>query len=213
VSQSSSVLIPSPVIAGSMEGLPCADTFTIGVDACPGQARLVSGNSPRGWDERQSYGMTGATLVPTGDHLGTHVFHVMLWCEADVNGNPQGHQWTAFQTFFANYLSKAVRFVPGSTRPRALGIYHPVLAAIGVTEVVVDDVTDPIQPDDEDYFEFEIHFREYRAPTLALGKPDAPIPPASTAGPTAEDSYDSQMQQLNAQRDGLGQALLGTVYK
>jgi hypothetical protein len=187
----------SSTIAANMSGLPTADTFLIGVDPCPGRARLISGNSPRAWDERQAYGMTGATLVPTGDHLGVHVFKVQIWCETDETGSPAGQQWTAYQAFAAKYLAKSVRFVPGSTTPRALAIYHPVLSAppTSVTEVVVEDVTDMIQPEDEDFFECEIHFKEYRAPVLALGKPDAAVPSATEATPTAEDGADSEMSQ------------------
>jgi hypothetical protein len=199
------VTLTTTTIAQSMAGLPVADTFTIGTDNCPGIARLVSGNSPRGWDERQAYAMTGATLVPTGDHLGQHVFRVRIWCETDDAGSPSGQQWTAWQAFASKYLAKSVRFVPGTVTPRALAIYHPVLSAppLLVTEVVVDDCTAMIQPEDEDYFECEVHFREYRAPVLALGKPDAAIPPAQEATPTAEDAADAEMAQKTAQLVGL----------
>jgi hypothetical protein len=199
VSNVPDLLIESPIVAKSMDGLPVADTFAIGVDLCPGKAMLTGGSTPRGWDERQSYGMTGATLVPTGDHLGTWTFRVLLWCETDATGSPAGQQWTAFQTFFAKYLSKSVRFVPGTIKPRALGIYHPVMSAYGVTEVVVEDVTAMVQPEDEDFFECEIRFREYRPPQLALGKPDVAIPAAQQAGPTAEDAADAEMAQKTAQ--------------
>jgi hypothetical protein len=178
-------IAPGSKIAQNSDGFPHADTFMIETDLAPGRAILLSGNSPRPWDVRKGYMLSGATLVPQGDDLSKIVFRIELWDPADYQ------PWLAFS---AKYLDKAVRYKPGSIQPRALGIYHPVISAspISVTQVVVEDVTALVQ-DEDGIWSCEVHFIQYRKPMLALGKPDAAIPAAQTAEPSVDDKLASEL--------------------
>jgi hypothetical protein len=189
-------LLPT-LVPQNGNGFPAWDYFMIGADACPCQAELVEGGSPRGWDERQGYALSGATLVPTGDHLTPVVFRIKMWDPV---------QWPAWQTFAAKYLNKSVRYNPGTVTPRALSITHPILNAPPwlVSEVVVDDVTVP-QQDENGLWTWEIHFHEYRAPQPAPQKPDAAIAAAQEDQPTATDQFEAEMQNLGAQLPALAQ--------
>jgi len=186
-----------PIVPANGNGFPAVDYFLIGTDRSPGKAELIEGGSPRGWDERQGYAMSGATLVPTGDHLTPVVFRVTLWSPS---------QWQDWQDFAAKYLNKSVRYNPGTTTPRALSIVHPVLNAPpwNVSEVVVDDVKMPVQ-DDDGLWVIEVLFHEYRAPQPAAQKPDAAIAAAQSDQPSAEDTYEQEMQTLGAQLPSLAE--------
>jgi hypothetical protein len=172
-------------------GLPTTDTFTIGQDDCPGRCELTAGGVVYGWDERKGWALTGATLVPVGDPLNEYGFRVYLWT---------GTQYAAWLAFAAKYLSAAVKYLSGTTTPRALSIYHRVLAAppFSVTEVVVGKVGVPVE-DDDGGWTVEITFRQYRKPQPALGKGEAAIPAAANPTPTANDKAEAEFAGKGAE--------------
>lgn len=174
---------------------PEQDYVLIQNERSPGQAIVQRSSSPRGWDERKGYALTGATLVPTGDPLGQFSVIFRFWDPADM---------PAWYAFAAKYFDKGVRFVPGTITPRALGIYHPILAAppIRITQVVVEDATGLEKTEDGLWF-CEVFFKAYRKPKPALAAPQAAIPAASTAAPTAVDAADLEMKQKLAEFQAL----------
>jgi hypothetical protein len=197
--------ITSPIIATDMTSLPAADFFLIEGNACPGRCRLKSLNSPRGWDQRKGAGMSGGSLTPTGDPLSSIVFEIMIW---------EGLQWQQFTAYAKQYFSEVVRFLPGSGDPRALGILHPILSAPPwqIQAVVVEDCTisDP-DPEGEPIYIVELKLLQYRKPVLVKGRPDQPVPPATTAQPSAQDALDASNADWFAQvKDMARQAGLPT---
>jgi hypothetical protein len=172
-----------PVVAANSVGFPHQDYFLIGNDQSPGQCTIKKCDSPRGWDERAGYAQNGATLVPKGDPLAVPVLSLRLWT---------GAQYAAWKVFSAKYLAAAVKYSPGTVIPKALSIVHPILndPPFYITEVVVQNVT-AIPQTDDGIWEYEIEFRRYNKPQLALGKPDAAIPAAQASQPTALSQLDA----------------------
>jgi hypothetical protein len=170
-------------IARNSNGFPHQDYFLIGSDQSPGNCTIKKLDSPRGWDERAGYAQSGATLVPKGDPLAVPVISVRLWT---------GDQYAAWKIFSAKYLSQAVKYAPGTLTPKALSLVHPILndPPFYITEVVVQNVT-AIPQTDDGIWEYEIEFRRYRKPQLALGKPDAAIPAAQATQSSALDKQNA----------------------
>jgi hypothetical protein len=186
-----------PAILGG-DGFPAQDYLLLGGDRSPGKVTLRGANSPRGWDIRKGYALSGATVVPSGDELADGIKALFeFWAASQIS---------AWYAFAAKHLSKTVRLLPGSIQPRALGIYHPVLAAppISITEVVVKDVTG-LEPDGYGGWSCEVHFLQYRKPKPALAAPAAAIPAVAAAAPTAQDAADLEMQRKLAQFQALAE--------
>lgn len=166
---------------------PAQDYVLINGEKSPGKAIVQRANSPRGWDERGGYGLNGATLIPKGDPLATFSVRFEFWDPAEM---------PAWYAYAAKYFDKSVRFNPGTTTSRALGIYHPILAAppIRITQVVVLDANGLDKSDDGLWF-CEVFFKQYRKPKLAAAPPQAAIPAAAASTPTATDAAQVEMQQ------------------
>ncbi len=156
-----------------------------------GRAIVQNVTSPRGWDERKGYAITGATLIPTGNPLADFSIRFEFWDPADM---------PPWYSFAAKYFDESVRFDPGTQTPRALGIFHPVLAAppIRITQVVVTNATG-IEKDDTGLHFCEVSFKRYRKLKQAQAAPAAAIPAAASSQPTAQDAADLEIQQLMKQ--------------
>jgi hypothetical protein len=162
----------------------------------PGRATLKPPNSPRNWQEQQSYGQTGSVLRYTGDGLAAFDCEIYLWTYL------QDVDWALFSTLF---LSKTI---PG-TPPRRLGIHHPwlVMPPHLITTVVVLDVLGP-ERDEEGGDTWTIKFKEYRAPLPILTKPLPAIPALTKGVPTASDAADVELQTKLATAQALSRGSL-----
>lgn len=169
---------------------PDQDYIILAGEKSPGLATPAKAGSPRKWDKRDGYGLSGATLVYIGDDLA--VFDVII----DLWTTEQFGEWARF----AKLLEKA----PAGTRPKAMGIQHPLLnrSPLKITEVVVFDVSQ-FEQDDYGLYTCSITFSCYRAPKPVLGKPLAAIPAASKPVPTAKDAADVEIQKLMGELKGL----------
>lgn len=178
----------------SSTGIPARDYIIIGGDKSPGKATIRGLNSPRAWDIRKGYGLSGATVVPAGDELAT--FSVLFeFFDAGGSGvQKTADMLQAWYVYASKYFDKSVRLVPGSNVPKALGIDHPILAAPPhrVAEAVVKDVSQ-LEQDELGGWSTEVFFLQYRKPKPALAAPNAAIPAAAKPAPTAEDEADREM--------------------
>lgn len=177
---------------------PVLDYILCGGDKSPGKCTPKGFNSPRGWDERQGYGKSGATLVPKGNPLAEGTLHFEFWDESDLP------LWYAFAD---KYFSADVRFVPGSQTPRALSIYHPLLAAppLKYGEFVVLDCTQLEQDEETGLWFADVKLKQYRKPVAVPQAPAAAIPAAQQPQPTAQDAADRQIEELMKQLQELAQ--------
>jgi hypothetical protein len=149
----------------------------------PGLADVDGASSPRKWDERAGYGLSGSTIVFTG--LGLAKFSVRLRFYTVEH-------WAAWDAW-----KELVAKPPVGRRPRALDIWHPHLEELGIKSVVVEDVLQPKQTADGEWT-VEVKFIQFRLPKLTLAKPEA-----SQAKPT--DPYDQVIDGLVNQVQELAQ--------
>lgn len=169
---------------------PYADTIQIGFDTSPGKATVIHASRPSGWDERKGYGLSGATLWPKGDPLGKFSILFELWDEDDM---------AAWSTFYGKYFAPEAKLItPGSLRPAALTILHPVLAQLGLQECVVEG-RGPMLKSEDGLWSQTIDFIQYRKPKPAPQPSTATIPAAAVPQPTAQSALEKEAQQLSAE--------------
>lgn len=174
-------------------GLPAADAITVAGAPAPGKWTLIRAPKIYGWDIRQGYGLSGATVVPKGDELVAPRFLVELWTGLD---------YQLFQAFRSAFLKKALVGVAGSPVAMALGIDHPELKALGCTSVVVREVN-PLLNDGWGVYQCEVEFLQYRPPAPALSKPNAAIPDTTPPAPTAQTQTEIELQKAQAELQAL----------
>ncbi len=133
------------------------DWFRLAGHRSPGLAELPSGaNSPRKWDVRKGYGVSGSGIVYTGDELAKFTIKLTLIT---------AEEWAAWDGF-KSLLFKA----PAGAKPKALDIWHPILEEHGIKSVVVEDLAGPVQAD-HGVWVWDIKLLQYRAPKAAIAKP------------------------------------------
>jgi hypothetical protein len=153
------------------------DYFLLAGRKSPGLARLIGLDTPRKWDERRGYGLSGSVIVFTGLKLAEFDAEIRLYTTKDWD---DWHSWRAL-----------VAKPPLRTRPKALDIWHPWAELQGVKSVVVLNEPIPVEGEAGEYTA-TIKFKQYRAPKLALAKPEG-----SKAKPT--DPVDAYIEKLTAQ--------------
>ena len=151
---------------------------------------VVEGSSiaPRKWDERGGYGLTGSTLVFTGNGLGKFdVIHTFY----------EKRDWDAWDAYL-----KVVSAVPAGRRPRALDVSHPWLVMNKVFKAVILDNSIPKQrPTGE--WDIVYNWQQFRAVKFQLAKPEG-------AAATPLDPVSAQIQANSVKIDALFQKLGGT---
>lgn len=141
----------------------------------PGIAEVIGASSPRKWDERDSYAISGAFLVFHGKQLAHFIVRLRLYSVEDWS------DWHAFRPFIAP--------VPRRGRPaKAIDITHPILAELGIRSVVVEDILQPEQTADGEWT-IDIKLIEFRAPVFTAAKADG-------AKATPADPEDQQLTEL-----------------
>lgn len=103
------------------------DFIAIGGMTSPGVCEIEGAGIPSKWDERAGYGTDGATLVYTGRQISSFQAKFTLWNDDDLP------TWNAF----TKMLSQQVLSRAG----KAWDIVHPLLMQIGITKVVVEDIS------------------------------------------------------------------------
>lgn len=123
----------------------------------PGIAELQGWTSPRRWDERRGYALSGATLVYRGNALAAGKLILRLYTVEHFTG------WESFR--------EIVQRAPSGERPRSMEISHPILEDLGVRSVVVEDVKQPEKGRAGEWI-VEISLKEWRRTEVALARPD-----------------------------------------
>jgi hypothetical protein len=134
------------------------DYFELAGTRSPGLAEIVDADSPRRWDERKGYALSGAWLVFKGAGLSKFKAVIRLYTEQDWA------DWHAFRAILAR--------APVGSRDKHLAIWHPILEDLGITDVAVLNVLQPKQTGHGEYT-IEILFEEFRRPTAQLSRPEA----------------------------------------
>lgn len=147
----------------------------------PGICQIIGAGSPRKWDKREGYGWSGAWLVWAGNDLSSFSIVCSLYTEAD---------WLDWHKFKSMVLRK-----PFNVRPKALSVYHPVLAEVGIVACVIDDVKAPQQTNDGEWT-VELGCIEWRQPKFGFAKPDG-------AAATEVDPVERKTQLKREEYDAL----------
>lgn len=159
------------------------DHILLAGQASPGLAEIVGAGSPRKWEERAGYGLSGARNIFRG--VGCAKFSVKL----RLYSAQDWANWYAWKPL--------VDKPPLGSRAKALDIWHPYLEALDIKSVGVEDVSQPEQTDNGE-FTITIKFVEFRQLKAALSKPEA-----SKATPA--DPIDTLTKQLSSQVQELAQ--------
>jgi hypothetical protein len=159
------------------------DHVLIAGQRSPGIAEIEGFGSPREWDERRGYALSGATQMYRGNRLATG--KVLLRFTT-----PQ--HWADWDTF-----RRVVQRAPSGERAHALDIWHPFLEMLEITSVVVLDVKQPRETAPGEWT-IEIELREYRRPQVAAAIPDGSQDRAAPNG-----SPEQQIEALSRQAQEL----------
>jgi hypothetical protein len=152
----------------------------------PGLVEVVGASSPREWDKRKGYGVSGAYSVFIGQDLSE--FAVRLRFSTALHWA----EWATWKKLVDKLPKK--RFGSGKDSGM-LDIWHPVLEDVGIKAVGVADRKAPEQTADGEWT-IEIKFIEFRRPKLSLAKPEG-------AAATPVDPVDEKIGGLLKQLDAL----------
>lgn len=180
--------------------------FVLGGEKSPGKCEIRGASREWEWAELAGWGLDGASLILRRRLLPEFEADVRLTTQTDLD---------AWDDFYSKVLQSPMS--GRKDRSRGLGIYHPRLARIGITSVVIIRVSQPVQGKGGSET-FTIKMKEYRSPKFILSKPNGTIPGAAQKQPKAKDALDIAIEQetakvkkLTAADDALGtfNSLLG----
>lgn len=152
--------------------LPSVNTFTIAGFTLPGKWILDSAPKKFGWQIQQGYGLSGAVVFPKGDELVVAKFKGQIWTD---------RQKVDFDIIRKRLLIKPTYAGGSNLSVNALGIDHPELKALGVTAVVVGEIT-PLKDAGGGLWECTLDLLQYRPP-LPVPPPPSQIIPDTTRNP------------------------------
>lgn len=115
----------------------------------PGIATVSNASSPRRWDIRKGYALSGARAVFRGLDVAKFKVTIRLYTEKDWD------DWHAWKDL--------VQRPPSGIRPKSLDIWHPVLEECGITSANVENVSQPEQTTQDGEWSITIDFIEHRA--------------------------------------------------
>jgi len=161
------------------------DRCLLGGYPTPGLCEVAGASSPRKWDEQAGYAMTGAILIYRGIALSHFTMRFKLYT------TEHWLQWSDIRPILLR--------PPIGTRAKALDVDHPVLNEVGITHLVVEDVSAPEQVEDG-VWSIEAKCIEYRRYKQALAKPDG-------ADATQVDPREVEIKRLNDENQVMNTAL------
>lgn len=134
----------------------------------PGLAEVRKAATPRKWDKRLGYGLSGSFPIFRGRDLAE--FEIVIRLTEDED-------WEDW----ANWKS-LVEVPPFGKFPKALDIWHPWTEAAKIRSCVVVNVSQP-EPDDYGTFTVTIPMLEWRKPVIELAKPEGSANQAPNESP------------------------------
>ena len=139
------------------------------------------------WDQKKGKGTLGATATFVGQPLAKGVIKLMFWTKAHFIA------WSQFVPL--------LKYDPTKIAPQAVDIYHPSLADVNITSVIIEEIGIP-HPQPGTWYLTEIHFLEYRPPP-AISAVDTPTGSAvfsNTGAPVTlpNNAQDTQQSQIAA---------------
>lgn len=149
-----------------------ADDIYLSDRIVPGVTEIKGLAAPRDWEERRSFGMMGSLLRYKGQRLSHFAIVVSLYTQ---------EHWTDWLEFGPlvrrppppdRSQLAAITSIPAlhrvmRTQAPPLSIRHPLLEEYRIRQVVVEDVTAPVE-DEQGVWSFEIKLIQYQRPQRVL---------------------------------------------
>jgi hypothetical protein len=171
------------------------DYVIVNGDRSPGIATITGFADRRNYDERMGWGFTGATNIYKGAPLQRGKLVLQLLTPDD---------FSAYARWRRSHLQRPspptqAQLDRGVARPRPiiLDIVHPILDAMDIHRVLVEEVGQPEQ-DDNGGWTVEIALKEHHPPHRSAQRPTAP-----RAAQEQIDARDAIMLVNTAVIDGL----------
>ena len=158
------------------------DYFVLAGKPSPGLADIAGAGTPRKWEERAGYGITGSTLFYLGNGLAKFDATILLATTDD---------WDAW-----NEWKPIVKRAPDARYPKALDIWHPFLEELEIKQVVVVDSYQPERVGDDGLWAVKIDFMQHKKRKLALVQ-------AEGSQATPKDPVDQYIDDLTGQLEAL----------
>jgi hypothetical protein len=155
--------------------------FTLGQSASPGYIKSISGHDSKvNWDVKAGTGQSGASVTLKDIPLRTVKIDIVLSDEDDYAA------WDDFRDVIESTVA--------GTTPKALEVYHPELAAVGITSVVKGNISGP-KYDGKGGAIYTIELQEYRPPKPKGGSPSGTKKPTNDPNAAAN----AELAALTAQ--------------
>jgi hypothetical protein len=154
------------------------DYFLLDGKRSPGVCEITGASSPRKLDERGGYGLSGSTVVFAGVGLAKWSVKLFLWLPEHWAA------WSAWRPLVAK--------PPVGSRGNH-SIWHPLLEGFGIASCIVETEHQPEPEDDLGTWSITIDFKQYRAPKIALSKPEG------AAAENANDPVQAQIEAVSGQ--------------
>lgn len=126
------------------------DKILVSGQPSPGICDVQGASSPRRWDIRKGYALQGARAVFRGLDVARFRTRFRLLSPSDWE------DWHAFRPL--------VDRPPSGTRPQALDVWHPILEDLGITQAVVETVSQAEKVGEQGEWSVTVAWIEYRRP-------------------------------------------------
>jgi|HubBroStandDraft_2_1064218.scaffolds.fasta_scaffold05596_2 hypothetical protein len=161
----------------------------------------MSCDAPQEWDIRKGYGLSWATVVPSGEGLSKPVFEVRIW-----EGQQQDPAWVAFCSQFLSRPApgaSSATSTGGAVTTKSFGFFHPIASRPphNVTAVVVLDCKYKGESDDG-LLTWQVELLEWRQPLPAPPKQTQATPSTPAGPPAAEDALGAELNQAVTANQG-----------
>jgi hypothetical protein len=151
-----------------------------------GYVKIVGAGAPRVLDIRAGHGQTGATVLYKGETLSEFSIDFYLVETSDWD------EWFDFRPVLAK--------PPVGAAAKALPVYHPYLATLGIDAILVMDEGQPEEVDETGLHKVSVKVVQWKKPTPTIGLPKGA---SQTEFPTPQTAGEKKLQQLGAEYDNL----------
>lgn len=161
------------------------DVVTLGGVTSPGVVKISGHTSKENWDVKDASGQSGAAMTRKGQKP------VEFTCEFFLADREEFDAWPAFRA--------AIESTVAGKTPKALDIYHPDLAEVGISSVVKGEVLGTLH-DGKGGQTKTVKFTTYMPPRPAGGSPSGSKSKASAkAKDDPNAALKKQVEELTEQ--------------
>ena len=176
-----------------------SDALRCGGDWSPGLARVRKAGIPVTWDKRKGYGYAGAWLIYTGDDLSEFDVEFTFTTQTQIE---EWKTWSKKYLTKSSQASSSAAFLPSVVQPKAIGVYHPLLAEVKIDKIVWKKINQFDQPSNGKWVKV-VEFIQFKPPKPLLGRPNGATPAAAKVTPNAQDAKQLEIRAALQTVDGL----------